>query len=94
MSEKNQTKTVAFRLGLAEFDQLEAAAKAADKTPTEVARQCVRDRLNGNEFIEIARQEIRRGVQEMEQVVFTSAEKIHLVAVGDVEDMKLHINKQ
>jgi hypothetical protein len=26
--------------------------------------------------------------------VFTSAEKIHLIAVGDVEDMKLHINKQ
>lgn len=93
MSETTQTKTVAFRLGLAEFDQLEAAAKAADKTPTEVARQCVRDRLNGNEFIEIARQEIRKGVHEMEQVVFAAAENIHLVAVGDVQDMKLHINK-
>lgn len=93
MSEKNQTKVVAFRLGLAEYDELEATAKAADKTATEIARQCVRDRLNGNAFIEIARQEIRKGVQEMEQVVFASAEKIHLVAVGDVEDMKLHINK-
>jgi len=93
MSEKNQTKTVAFRLGLAEFDQLESTAKAADKTPTEIARQCVRDRLNGNAFIDVARQEIRKGIGEMEQVVFQAAEKIHLVAVGDVSDMKLHINK-
>ena len=93
MSEKNQTKLVAFRLGLDEFDQLSKTAQAANKTPTEVARQCVRDRLNGNAFIDVARQEIRKGISEMEQVVFHAAEKIHLVAVGEVSDMKLHINK-
>jgi len=93
MSEKNQTKLVAFRLGLEEFEQLSRTAQAAAKTPTEIARQCVRDRLNGNVFIDVARHEIRKGISEMEQIVFQAAEKIHLVAVGDVSDMKLHINK-
>lgn len=93
MNTKNLTKTVAFRVGKNEFNELEAAATAAGKTPTELARDFLRNSLNGNSFLEIARQEIRRGISEMESAVFSAAEKIHLVAVGDVADMKLHIKK-
>lgn len=102
MSTKNQTKLIAFRLGIAEFEQLSQAALAADKTPTEIARQSVRDRLNGDRFIDIARRETREIMQEMvraqaqhlEQIreaIFQSAEHIQLIAVGDISEMQLHI---
>lgn len=102
MSNKNQTKLIAFRLGIAEFEQLSQVALAADKSPTEIARQSVRDRLNGDRFIDIARRETREAMQEivraqaqhLEQIrdaVFQSAEHIQLIAVGDISEMQLHI---
>lgn len=102
MSERNQTKLVAFRLGLAEYEQLSQVAQAESKTPTEIARQSVRDRLNGDRFIDIARREtreamteiVRNQAQHLEQVreaIFESAEHIQLIAVGDIAEMRLHI---
>jgi len=104
MSENNQTKLVAFRLGLAEYEQLSQVAQAEDKTPTEIARQSVRDRLNGDRFIDIARRETREAMQEivraqakhLEEIrdaVFQSAEHIQLIAVGDISEMQLHIGE-
>jgi hypothetical protein len=104
MSEKNQTKLIAFRLGLAEYEQLSQVAQVEGKNPTEIARQAVRDRLNGDRFIDIARREIREVMQEivraqamhLEEVrdaVFQSAEHIQLIAVGDVSEMRLHIGE-
>ena len=102
MSTKNQTKLVAFRLGIAEFEQLAQVAHVADKTPTEIARQSVRDHLNGDRFIDITRRETRETLQEivraqaqhLEQIreaIFQSAEQIQLIAVGDISEMQLHI---
>jgi len=102
MSERNQTKLVAFRIGLAEYEQLSQVAQAEDKTPTEIARQSVRDRLNGDRFIDIARREtreamteiVRNQAQQLEQIreaIFQSAEQIQLIAVGDIAEMQLQI---
>lgn len=104
MSEHNQTKLVAFRLGLAEFEQLSQVAQAEAKTPTEIARQSVRDRLNGDRFIDITRRETREAMQEIvraqakhleeiRDVVFQAAEHIQLIAVGDISEMQLHIGE-
>jgi hypothetical protein len=88
MNENKKTKLVAFRIGIEEFAELEATAILEKKTPTEIARHFVREGLSGNTFIELARQEMRKGIREIEETV-----QQKMVEVGSKLKVNVDVSK-
>lgn len=82
MSESQKTKMVGFRLGLVEWEELEATAKLAGKTVTEIVRECVREKMSGQTFMDLARQELRNSQREFLSTIhdkmLESASKIQI----------------
>lgn len=94
MSESNHTKSISFRLGLEEFAELEATARLENKSVSEIARGCVRERLSGNTFVEIARQEMRKGLITIEEKVHNKMIEIGSKIRVDIDVSKVMLRSQ